>query len=462
MDADTRELARSIRHFLDQVVHSQQLDADDSVERIADIVDAHLGVASVQLPVVREEVPDHQFVDLDIALSHLAERSRDEKVVGISGGDQRGHHGFADFISGRYGAFGVGAVDRVNCATGPETSRRAIGFGIRLLSFEDQPVAVLQRFATRHSGNPTCFEVVCADELVVARLIAEVRRLMIEHSVLRGQVLSFSGSPYEQQNAGITFLHRPDVAAADVILPADSLEHIARHVVGVGAHAERLARSGQRLKRGVLLYGPPGTGKTLTVRHLIARAHDSTVVLLAGKSHAYVSTAAHLARAMQPAIVVLEDCDLVAEDRGMHPGERPLLFELLDAMDGLDGDADVAFLLTTNRVDLLERALAQRPGRVDLAAEIRLPDRDARCALFRLCARGLPISDDVLREAADRTDGVTASFAKELSRRAVLVGAESGRDVTDADVRAALDELLSDAERLTRSLLGSEQPAQMS
>ncbi|MEW1960206.1 AAA family ATPase [Kineococcus sp. NPDC059986] len=205
----------------------------------------------------------------------------------------------------------------------------------------------------------------------------------------------------------------------------------------------------------MLLYGPPGTGKTLTVRHLVARATGSTVVLLAGEALAHVTTAAHLARAMQPAVVVLEDCDLVAEDRGFDPGQRPLLFQLLDAMDGLDGDADVAFLLTTNRADLLERALAQRPGRVDLAVQVPLPDRAARSALFRLYARGLPVSEEVLEEAADRTEGVTASFARELLRRAVLVGADAGHDVTDADVRSALEELLSDAEDLTRSLLGS-------
>ena len=111
----------------------------------------------------------------------------------------------------------------------------------------------------------------------------------------------------------------------------------------------------------------------------------------------------------------------------MDPGQQPLLFQLLDAMDGLDGDADVLFLLTTNRADLLERALAQRPGRVDLAVEVPLPNEDARLALYRLYAGGLPVSDEVLAEAAARTDGVTASFAKELLRRAVLIGADAGR-----------------------------------
>ena len=51
----------------------------------------------------------------------------------------------------------------------------------------------------------------------------------------------------------------------------------------------------------------------------------------------------------------------------MHPGRHPLPFQLLNEMDGLAEDADVVFVLTTNRADLLEPALAARPGRVDQA-----------------------------------------------------------------------------------------------
>ena len=78
-------------------------------------------------------------------------------------------------------------------------------------------------------------------------------------------------------------------------------------------------------------------------------------------------------------MIVLEDCDLVAEDRSFTPYGNPLLFTVLDEMDGLGSDIDACFLLTTNRVDLLEPALAQRPGRVDLAVEIP-PQRQFRIA----------------------------------------------------------------------------------
>src|ERR687888_1543779 len=96
---------------------------------------------------------------------------------------------------------------------------------------------------------------------------------------------------------------------------------------------------------------------------------------------------------LQPATILLEDVDLIAEERTQQDsGCNVLLFELLNQMDGLADDADILFLLTTNRPDILEPALAARPGRIDEAVELPLPDADGRRALFDLYARGLTVS----------------------------------------------------------------------
>src|SRR5206468_4897130 len=126
--------------------------------------------------------------------------------------------------------------------------------------------------------------------------------------------------------------------------------------------------SGQHLKRGLLLYGPPGTGKTHTVRYLLGRLEGTTAVVLSGTALHLVAAACTLAKRHQPSVVVLEDVDLVAADREfVSPGANPLLFEILNQLDGLGDDVDVVFVLPTNRVVVLERALAGRPGRVDEA-----------------------------------------------------------------------------------------------
>jgi ATP-dependent 26S proteasome regulatory subunit len=157
----------------------------------------------------------------------------------------------------------------------------------------------------------------------------------------------------------------------------------------------------------------------------------------------------------------VEDVDLIAEQRGPRMGQHPLLFQLLNEMDGLGEDIDVTFLLTTNRADMLEEALAARPGRVDHAAELPVPDADARRRLIRLYQGSLVLDLADPEVAITRTDGVTASFLKELLRRAALVAAEDAPGdssaplvVSDAHMNAALDQLLDTRSQLTRVLLG--------
>jgi hypothetical protein len=452
MDDQQQQFVDTFRQFLEEVIHQQRMRPAE-VTPLGAVVEQHLGASVAALPLVSEPLGQHRLVDADIALELLA--GSDSQLIGVSGGQQRFHEDFPQLLMHPHVPFATAPVDYVTMDTGPETQRRVVSYGIRLFRLEGHPVAVLQRAATRQYGRDSAsLEVISADTELSARVLAEVRRLMLAHSVLRGKVLTFTGDEYAPGASGATFVPRPTVTADQIVLSPGVLERISAHVVDIGSQRERLTDAGQHLKRGVLLYGPPGTGKTLTVRHLLARTPGVTAVLLTGTSIRFITEAAELARAMQPAIVVLEDVDLVAHERGMHGGPQPLLFAVLDALDGLDGDADVAFILTTNRADLLEPALAARPGRVDLAVEIPLPDQDSRRRMFSLYAAGLGLSDAAVRDAADRAEGVTGSFAKELMRRTVLSAARSDRAVTDADLEASLEELLSTGAALTRSLLG--------
>lgn len=429
--------------------------APGSVE-LRDVLIEHLGTEPDELPTIGEDVPAHRLTDIDIALSAVADADPDAKLVGVRS-MQRHHSSLQDLVSDQPGMSSpVGAVEYANLPTGPDSERAVVAFGVRLFRYRGQPVAVLQRAANPQYGSMSArVEVVASDRELVAALLAEIRALAVERSVLRGQVVSLTANEYGPSAGGVTFVARPDIPADRVVLPEGTLDRIHRHVLSLATVKAQLQAAGQHLKRGVLLYGPPGTGKTHTVRHLIGSTPDTTVLLLTGSSLGFIGEAAAIARAHQPAMVVLEDVDLIAMDRHFDAhGPKPLLFELLDAMDGLDTDADVVFLLTTNRVDLLEQALAQRPGRVDLAVEVPLPDRDARAQLVRLYAGELPFSDQAIDRWADQSEGATASFAKEAVRRTVLRAALAGHPPTDDDLLGALADLNSDAERLSRSLMG--------
>ncbi|MFZ2501097.1 MAG: ATP-binding protein [Nocardioides sp.] len=457
MDAREWEVVTAFQQFMREVVDHAQAEQADGQPLLVDAVTEHLGMPPDRLATVRLDVPNHQWVNLDIAMETIVAAHGGGQIIGIGGGDQRHHQTLGDLLS-RRGSWGarVGAVDRARVETGPHTSREVTTMGLHLFSYHGSPVAALQRRANPQYGNACGLEVV-ADSAVSEDLLSEIRRVMVERSVFRGQVLSFglTDEMYGPSAGGIAFLERPEVAADAVILPEGALDRIERHVAGAARHRETLLAAGQHLKRGVLIYGPPGTGKTHTVRYLMGRLPGVTTVVLAGNALGLVAQATQLAQALQPAMVVMEDVDLIAEHREYHGGPQPLLFTLLDAIDGLVSEADVAFVLTTNRPDLLETALSQRPGRVDLAVEVPKPDRAARRRLLLVYAGQLGLSDPLLDEVAGRTSGVTASFFKELARRAVLDAAEGGVPVSDDLVRSTLDDMLDESQQLTRALLGS-------
>jgi hypothetical protein len=463
------DVGRLARRLVQRTVAAARADEGS----VGQLLAAHLGPQAAALPVAKASWPAYDQVNVQTGLdAWLAEPGRTHELVGLT---QYRHYdfGLADLLDGGRHNPGIGSVETEAQAAGPGgVTRPCVLCGLYLVTDADGAAALLLRGPDDHGiMQGVNVEVACADSDRAPALVAELRRLSLEHNVFRGHVISFGGEVFDDDSGGLlSFLDRPDVARDQVILPADLLDGIERQVVGVARHAARLRASGQHLRRGVLLYGVPGTGKTHTIRYLLGRLPGVTAVVLSGGALRMIAEACSVARALQPSVVVVEDVDLIAEERGRHPGTHPLLFELLNEMDGLGQDIDVTFLLTTNRADLLEEALAARPGRVDHAAELPVPDDDARARLLRLYQGGLELELSDPGAVIERTRGVTASFIKELLRRAALEAAEddeaSGNDaaaplrVTDVHMTAALDQLLDTRSALTRVLLGGAAPAQ--
>ena len=143
------------------------------------------------------------------------------------------------------------------------------------------------------------------------------------------------------------------------------------------------------------------------------------------------------------------------------PCEEVLLNKLLNEMDGLKQDADILFILTTNRPESLEAALASRPGRIDQAIEFPLPDDCGRQKLVRLYSEGVTLTDELVAEVVRRTEGVSPAFIKELMRRSVQFHIERNGtgDISSEDVVSALDEMLISGGSLNLKLLGASDVA---
>jgi ATP-dependent 26S proteasome regulatory subunit len=195
------------------------------------------------------------------------------------------------------------------------------------------------------------------------------------------------------------------------------------------------------------------------IRRLVRQVYKS---LLIGRIAGLIKQSCQLARLLAPAVVVLEDVDLVAQEREREGQTGPLLFELLNEMDGLAADTDVLFLLSTNRPDLLEPALAARPGRIDQAIEFPLPDAECRRRLFELYGQGLALHLETtdLEDLLRRTEGASPAFIRELLRKAAMIAADQSPDSSDPPVvtathlREALQAIISEGGQLTKTLLG--------
>jgi ATP-dependent 26S proteasome regulatory subunit len=293
----------------------------------------------------------------------------------------------------------------------------------------------------------------------VQRCFSELERAVNDARSYRGKVLSLDvDRDYSGRTRGIMVHKVPLVQRDDVILPDATLKLLDRNVLDFVGNRPQLRKLGQSTRKGILLYGPPGTGKTHTIRYLASNLPDHTTLIITAAQVGALAQYMSLARLLQPAMVVIEDADLVARDRERMGGacDEVMLNELLNEMDGLKQDADILFVLTTNRPEQLESALASRPGRIDQAIEVPVPDEIGRKKLVQLYGRGLPLSDAIVSEAAQRTEGVSAAFIKELMRRVAQasIARDGGTTVESPDISQALDDMLFTGGKLNVKLLG--------
>ncbi|HJZ56213.1 MAG TPA: AAA family ATPase, partial [Gemmataceae bacterium] len=424
----------------------------------------HFGTDPAGLPVIEQEFHGYERANLHLTIGELvAASSLPPVLVGV-------------VLPSQYSPVSLAKLSR------PETAKGYEEGPVQYLDVQladDQRLACVKQglYTFRDDGRPAALLVtepahVFMDQIPVAvmacdREAAERVARKLAKGVRHGTAFRARCSPSSGTAAGgttVRFHKLPEVRRENLILPEDLLRRIERQAMGLTKHADRLKAAGRHLKRGILLHGKPGTGKTLSAMYLAARMTGRTVMVLTGGGMGTIETACQLARLLEPATVVLEDVDLIGTERDQQTvGANALLFELLNQMDGLGEDADILFILTTNRPDHLEPALAARPGRIDLAIEVPLPDPECRRRLFDLYGKRLKLELTNPEAWVRRTHGVSAAFIRELLRKAAVLAAEDAPDgngelaVTDRHLEEATAELLVASGALTKTLLGVDQ-----
>jgi hypothetical protein len=453
------EFAREFKRLIDALNAGSFAEQTPLMKRLSD----HLGGNPTTMPIVAEEFQAYEHPNVQVALDELlgARSGRTVELVGIAMQNKRwGAMTFSDLLatSGPWGRLSEGPVDYTNFELDAGKILACVQFGLFIVSDGAKRYGVYVGGPPNPEMGPRVrlrVEVIAGDREIAVAFLREMKAAMGRLNVYRGKVISVAPEQFGVQGL-VKFHNLPTVARDDIVLPEGALERIERHAVTFSEHKDALLAAGRSLHRGVLMYGPPGTGKTLTIMYLARRMADRTVVLMSGPSMGWISRLGPFIRDLAPATIVVEDVDLIAQERGL-PGQQasPLLFELMNQMDGLAEDIDLLFILTTNRPDILEPALAARPGRVDLAVPLPVPDAAARRKLLALYARGLELDGVELEDYVEPTDGASPAYIKELLRRAALIATiETGKArVGDKHIRQAIDELASGGD-LAKRIVG--------
>jgi hypothetical protein len=402
--------------------------------------------------------PPTARVDLQLALEKMFSEQRNAKLVGVH--SHFGHQmplTIAHLLGSQHFPVVVGPLQHDEIDIGETLPARCLRQGLWLARQGTMPFALLLAHGTYIEIAVPPGE---AGAQLSRRFLDELEEFVRRTASYRGKVISLDRSDGYSGKHSPVYVHKLHTVRRDeVILPEKTVRLLDRNIGDFVRQREKLRKLGLPIKKGLLFYGPPGTGKTHTVHYLAGQLPDHTTLLVTAEQVANLDHYFHLARFLQPAMIVIEDVDLIARDRGdmYGPCDESLLNKLLNEMDGLREDAAILFILTTNRPQNLEAALASRPGRIDQAIEFPLPDENGRRLLVGLYACGLPLDEDVVETIVRKTDKASPAFIKELMRRAAQFYIQNGCEgaLQVADVNAALEEMLFTGGSLNAKLLGA-------
>lgn len=263
-------------------------------------------------------------------------------------------------------------------------------------------------------------------EKAVDQFIKDLEKTVEENNYFKGARITPDGE----------FLKLSNKTWEDVELRDYVKEQIKNHIVNLIEKEEIYEKNGISSKRGLLFAGRPGTGKTLVCKILASELKAFTFIWVTAndlRSESDVERIYNMARELAPTIVLLEDADLFCTSRtsGMH---QPVLGEILSQLDGLVELKKVVTIMTSNEPGALDKALLDRPGRFDVQIVFEEPDEEGRYNLLRKGLSKVNCPKEVIKEAAETSDGYTGAQLSEVVNLAIIYAIDE--DSLDKDNKA--------------------------
>jgi len=237
-----------------------------------------------------------------------------------------------------------------------------------------------------------------------------------------------------------------------VILRPGEKEHLVEDIQTFRSSQGRYRRLGVPYHRGYLLYGPPGTGKTSLESALGAKFGMSIYAVNLTELNDRTLKVA-ISSVPANSVVLFEDIDCMkagnrrpetAEwaERGIQaPGNEKsdpadrlgvTLSGLLNVVDGFHAPENVLFVMTTNKIEVLDAALL-RPGRIDYKLFLGKAAQVQKIELYR---RFFPeVSQD---EASEFVETHLAETMAEFQGLLLSLEQEQSRSEAECEEVAAL------------------------
>eukprot|EP00462_Mataza_sp_D1_P019618 CAMPEP_0175136846 /NCGR_PEP_ID=MMETSP0087-20121206/9496_1 /TAXON_ID=136419 /ORGANISM="Unknown Unknown, Strain D1" /LENGTH=806 /DNA_ID=CAMNT_0016419635 /DNA_START=173 /DNA_END=2593 /DNA_ORIENTATION=+ len=227
---------------------------------------------------------------------------------------------------------------------------------------------------------------------------------------------------------------------------------------------DKFSRLGAKIPKGALLVGPPGTGKTLLAKATAGEASvpfysisgSDFIEMFVGVGPSRVRDLFEEARKNSPCIIFIDEIDAVGRARskggfsGGNDERENTLNQLLVEMDGFKPSEGVVVLASTNRADILDKALL-RPGRFDRQIQVDKPDIKGREQIFMVHLKGIKTEhdkDDIARRLAALTPGFSGADISNVCNEAALIAARNNKDQVElVDFEAANDRVIGGLEK---------------
>jgi predicted AAA+ superfamily ATPase len=258
----------------------------------------------------------------------------------------------------------------------------------------------------------------------ISELVAQINDEIKWRNPLRNKHLQIVQSGRREYEC--LFKKPPELSFDEVICDPAMKEDIFDQTI---LHFEKIGGN-----NGIILHGKPGTGKSLCCQAIISEALKrgfSTCFLTSQVDYAILNE--FLVKFLSPCIVVMEDIDSFGESREYRPNYD--LSDFLQFLSGLyENEEKIVFVATTNYVEHLDAAIADRPMRFNRKYKFELPSPREIDMLVDLYFKEDTISPE--QKSLCYNKRFTGSHIKEVQRTAKLLSHKRQKPISEVFAEA--------------------------